>query len=217
VPARDSRGVFVRGHWIGLLVLVGAGAFGAATAVAEPLLGLPDSVSALGAPWLVCAFAVGTLMRTCWVAAVAGALLLSSATAVYYGAQVYGYGPGSLEYAVPMALAWGASGGIAGGVMAAAGSLWRGARGIRAALLAAAPAAALAGEAVLLSREWVGADSMLVLRIELAAAAVLVLVLSRRRAPIVQTLAGAVVLAVAFALAESELRGYMRAAGWHGA
>ncbi len=38
-----------RGHSIGmLLLLVMAGAFGAATAAAEPLLGLPGAVSALG-------------------------------------------------------------------------------------------------------------------------------------------------------------------------
>ena len=99
----------VRGHRIGTLVLVSAGAFGGATAAAEPLLGLPGSVSALGAPWLVCAFAVGTLVPGRRNAAVAGALLLSGATAVYYGTQVYGYGPGALDYAASMAFAWGLS------------------------------------------------------------------------------------------------------------
>jgi hypothetical protein len=209
--------VSLRAHWIGMLVLAGAGAFGAASAAAEPVLGLPWSVSALGAPWLVCAFAAGTLIRGRWTAAAAGALLLSGATAVYYGAQVYGYGPGSLDYATSMAAAWGATAGLAGGLMAAAGSLWRGASGLPAALLAAIPAAALAGEAVLLSRSWSGPDSALALGMELAAAGVLVVVLSRRRAPIAHTLAGALVLAVAFALVEAELRGYMRAVGWHGA
>jgi Family of unknown function (DUF6518) len=209
--------VSLRGHWIGMLVLVNAGAFGAASAAAEPLLGLPDSVSALGAPWLVCAFAAGTLLRRPWAAAVAGALLLSGGTAAYYGAQVYGYGPGSLDYATSMAVGWGAVAAVAGSAMAAAGSLWRDASGVRAALLAAVPAAALAGEAVLLSRTWSGRDSALALWTELAAAAVLLVVLSRRRAPLAHALAGAVVLAVAFALVEAELRGYMRAAGWHGA
>jgi Family of unknown function (DUF6518) len=206
-----------RGHSIGLLLLVMAGAFGAATAAAEPLLGLPGAVSALGAPWLVCAFAIGTLLRDRRAAAVAGALLLSGATAAYYGAQAYGYGPESFGYATSMTVAWGVAAGVAGGVMAVAGSHWRGATGRRAALLAAVPAAALAGEAVLLSRTWTGSDSGLVLGVELAAAAVLLLVLSVRRAPVAHALAGAVVLAVAFALVEAELRGYMRAAGWHGA
>ncbi len=207
----------LQGNWIGALVLLSAGLFGAGTAVAEPLLGLPNSVSALGAPWLVCAFAVGTLVRGRGTAAAAGALLLSGATAVYYAANVYGHGRELLGYATTMTLAWGLCAGIAGAIMATAGSTWRRATGLGAALLAAVPAAALAGEAVLLSATWSGADAGVALGSEVAAAAVLIVVLSRRRAPVWGTLAMTVVLAVVFALAEAELRGYMRAAGWHGA
>lgn len=207
----------LRGNWIGALVLLSAGVFGGATAVAEPLLGLPNSISALGAPWLVCAFAVGTLVHGRWAAAAAGALLLSGATAVYYGAQVYGHGREALDYATTMAVAWGLCAGAAGAIMAVAGSMWRRTTGFGAALLAAVPVAALAGEAVLLSGAWSGADAGLVLGVEVAAAAVLVVALSRHRVAAWRTLAGAAVLAVAFALAEAELRGYMRAAGWHGA
>jgi hypothetical protein len=209
--------VSLRGHWIGMLVLAGAGAFGAMTAAAEPLLGVPGSVSALGAPWLVCAFATGTLVRGRSAAALAGGLLLSGATIAYYGAQVYGHGAESVQYALSMAVAWGVPAGVAGAVMGTSGSLWRRASGLRAALLAAVPAAALAGEAMLLSRSWNGPDSTLVLALELAAAAALLVALSRERARLAQTLAGAVVLTLAFALVEAELRGYLRAAGWHGA
>jgi hypothetical protein len=209
--------VTLRRQLIGVGVLLCAALFGGATAVAEPLLGLPDSVSALGAPWLVCAFAAGTLVPRRWAAAAVGGLLLSGATGVYYAAQVYGYGPGALDYATSMAAAWGICAGIAGGAMGAAGSLWRDASGVRAALVAAVPAAALAGEAVLLSRSWEGADAAAALGVELAAAAVLLVALSRQRAPLSRATAAAAVLAVAFALAEAALRDYMRAAGWHGA
>ena len=112
---------------IGVLVLLGAGLFGGAAAVAEPLLGLPNSFTALGAPWLVCAFAVGSLLPGRRRAAIAGALLLSGATGVYSGAQVYGYGLDSMQYATTMAAAWGVTAGFAGAVLALAGSVWRGA------------------------------------------------------------------------------------------
>lgn len=204
-------------HRIGVLVLLGAGLFGGAAAVAEPLLGLPNSFTALGAPWLVCAFAVGSLLPGRRRAAIAGALLLSGATGVYYGAQVYGYGLDSMQYATTMAAAWGVTAGFAGAVLALAGSVWRGAGGLGAAVLAAVPAAALAGEAVLLSSSWSGTDAAGVVGAELAAAAALVVVLSRRRAAVWSTTAGVVLLTVVFALVEAELRGYMRAAGWHGA
>ena len=46
---------------VGMVVLACALLLGGGMQVAEPLLGLPNSVSALGAPWLVCAFAVGAL------------------------------------------------------------------------------------------------------------------------------------------------------------
>jgi hypothetical protein len=209
--------VSLRGHRIGMLVLAGAGAFGAMAAAAEPLLGVPGPVSALGAPWLVCAFAIGAVVRGRSASAPAGGLLLSGATVAYYGAQVYGHGAESVHYALSMAVGWGVPAGVAGAVMGAAGSLWRRASGLSAALLAAVPAAALAGEAALLSRSWSGPDSALALGMELGAAAVLLVALTRERARLAHTLAGAVVLTLAFALVEAELRGYLRAAGWHGA
>jgi hypothetical protein len=207
----------MQGHWVGLLVLLTAGAVGGGTAVAEPLLGLPDSIGALGAPWLVCAFAVGSLVGSRGAAAAVGALLLSGATGVHYAAQLYGYGPGTLDYATSMTAAWGISAGLAGGLMATAGFVWRTATGPRRALAAAVPAAALAGEAVLLSRTWAGAEAALALGAELGAAAALLVALSWQRSPLLRTAAAAAVLAFAFALAEAELRGYMRGAGWLGA
>ena len=45
----------------------------------------------------------------------------------------------------------------------------------------------------------------------------MLLLLSWRRLQLGHALASAAALAVAFALVESEVRGLMRAAGWHGA
>jgi hypothetical protein len=200
---------------IAVLVLVCAGALGGGMQVAEPLLGLPNSVSALGAPWLVCAFAVGALVTRPAMAVAAGATLLTTATGLYYAALVYGYGDSELDYATTMALVWGAAAAVAGGGMALAGSVWHDARGRRAVLLGTVPAAALAGEAVLLAVSWGGAS--VALAAELVLAVALMGVVTWKHASLPTALLGAAVLAVGFAGAEAGLRDVMRAAGWHGA
>jgi hypothetical protein len=205
-----------RGLTIGIAVLVAGALLGGGMQVAEPVFGLPNEVSALGAPWLVSAFAVGALIRRPLAAGVAGALLLGTGTALYYSALVYGYGSGSLRYAALMTIAWGALAGAAGAAMAASGAAWRTTEGRRAALCAALPAAALAGEAVLLSRSWSGGASAIALGAELLAGLVVLLLLSWRRVPFGQAMATAMVMALAFALVEAEVRGLMRGAGWHG-
>jgi hypothetical protein len=202
---------------VGFAVLMAGGLIGGGIQVAEAIFGLPNSVSALGAPWLVSAFAVGALVRRPVHAAVAGGALLSTGTALYYAAIVYGYGRDAIHYATVMTLGWGAAAAAAGAAMAAGGALWRGATGTRAALLAAVPAAALAGEAVLLSRVWSGSGAALALAGEAALALFVLVLLSRRRAPVAHVLVCASVLTLGFALAEHEVRGVMRAAGWHGA
>jgi hypothetical protein len=200
---------------VGIAVLACALLLGGGMQVAEPLLGLPNSVSALGAPWLVCAFAVGALVAHRALAAAAGAALLVGGTGLYYAALVYGYGDSAVRYALTMALAWGAAAAVAGGVMGAMGSLWRDASGRRAVLLGALPAAALAGEAVLLRVSW--GEHAAALALELLVAAALLCLLTWRRAPLPAALLAASLLAVAFAGAEAELRAVMRSAGWHGA
>jgi hypothetical protein len=200
---------------IGVAVLVAGALLGGGVQVAEGVFDLPDEVAALGAPWLVCAFAVGALARRRLVAAVAGALMLSTGTALYYAAIVYAYG--AVEYATSMTVTWGSLAACAGAAMALAGAAWRTASGARGALLAGLPAAALAGEAVLLSFSWSGGFGGIALALELVAGVALVLLLSWRRVPVAQALASAAGLAIAFALVESEIRGVMRAAGWHGA
>jgi hypothetical protein len=199
---------------IAVLVLLCAGGLGAGMQIAEPLLGLPNSLSALGAPWLVCAFAVGALVTRPPMAAAAGAALLTCATGLYYAALVYGYGESELDYAATMATVWGAAAGVVGGGMALAGCLWRDAGGRRAVILGALPAAALAGEALLLAVSW-GAG--VALAAELAFGVALLCLLTWKHASLPSALFGAAVLAIGFAGAEAGLRDVMRAAGWHGA
>jgi hypothetical protein len=196
-------------------MLACAALLGAGMQVAEPILGLPNSVSALGAPWLVCAFAVGTLVTRRAMAAAAGAILLTGGTALYYAALVFGYGHTAAPYAVTMAFAWGMAACLAGAAMGLTGSLWRDAAGARAVVLGALPAAALAGEAFLLAATW--EEGELALAAELLLAALLLGLLSRRRAPLPASVLATAILAVAFAGLEAEVRDMMRAAGWHGA
>jgi uncharacterized protein DUF6518 len=202
---------------IGIGVLVLGGLLGGGIQVAEGVFGLPNEITALGAPWLVSAFAVGALIRRRIVAVVAGALMLSTGTALYYAAVVVAHGRSAGEYATVMTVTWGTLAGASGAAMAFAGAAWRSASGARGALLAALPAAALAGEAVLLSLSWRGEMSGVALGLELLTGVGVLLLLSWRRLPLAQTLASAVGLAVAFAAVEAEVRGLMRGAGWHGA
>jgi hypothetical protein len=212
---REAAEVTQRRTLIAVVVLLVAGALGVGMQIAEPLLGLPNSISALGAPWLVCAFAVGTVVARRAMAVAAGAVLLTSATGLYYAALVFGYGGSALEYATTMALAWSVAASFAGGTMALMGSLWRDATGSRAVVLGALPAAALAGEAVLLAVTWGGAG--VALAAELVLAAVLLCVLTWKRAPLPPAVLATIVLGVGFAGLEAEVRDVMRAAGWHGA
>jgi hypothetical protein len=206
-----------RTFMLGVAMLIAGGLLGGGIQVAERVFGLPNEVTALGAPWLVTAFAVGALIRRHLVAALAGALMLSTGTVLYYAAIVYGYGRSAGDYATAMTASWGAAAAAGGAVMALTGSLWRTASGNRAALLAALPAAALLGEAVLLSFTWRGGPAGIALAAELACGIAVLLMLSWRRVPLAHALVTAMALAFAFALAEAEIRGVMRAAGWHGA
>jgi hypothetical protein len=202
---------------IGVAMLVAGGLLGGGVQVAERVFGLPTEVTALGAPWLVSAFAVGALIRGHLVAAAAGALMLSAGTVLYYAAIVFGYGRSAGEYATVMTVTWGVAAAAGGAVMGLTGSAWRTGSGSRAALLAALPAAALLGEALLLSFTWSGGPAGIALAAELACGVAVLLMLSWRRAPLSHALVTALALAFAFALAEAEIRGVMRAAGWHGA
>ena len=167
------------------------------------------AVVALGAPWLVVAWAVGALCRGRWAGAAAGGAALALGTVGWYSLTVAAAGPAALPYAWPVAPAWAVVALCAGAAFGFAGALWRSGRGV----LAAVPAGALAGEAWLLAGEWTGRAAQAVLALELLTGATIVLALARRRPA-----ALAVGLAVAFAVAlgEDAVRDALRLAGWAG-
>ena len=69
------------------LVLLAAGALGVAGQLGGALPGVPSRATALGAPWLVAAFAAGALLRRPWRAAAGGAVLLAAGTVAYYAGR----------------------------------------------------------------------------------------------------------------------------------
>src|SRR5688572_5950805 len=102
-------------RWIGLLAF--AIAFGVASwAMAHALEHRLSPVAALGAPWLLAAFAAGLTQRTRLLATLAGATVPALATAAYYATFVAVY-PGTARYSLAMTIGW-------GGAAAAAGALF---------------------------------------------------------------------------------------------
>jgi hypothetical protein len=104
---------------------------------------------------------------------------------------------------------------VAGGVFGFAGGLWRdGAPRSRAAAIGLL-SGALAGEALLLMREWPGRAAAVVLAAELAAG-LGVVALSRRRAPLALTALFFVAATVSVMGTEGVVRDALRLAGWAG-
>jgi hypothetical protein len=168
---------------------------------------------ALGAPWLVVAWAVGAAAPSRRAGALLGGVALALGTVAWYSLTVAAAGERALPYAWPVAPAWALVAAGAGAAFGLAGALWRSGH----ALAAAAPAGALAGEAVLLSEQWTGRAAAAVLAAELATAGCL-LVLTTRRAPrpLLLALTLATAVAVAVFVGESATRDALRLAGWRG-
>jgi hypothetical protein len=197
-------------------MLVAAALIGVAAQVGDALPGVPSRATALGAPWLVAAFAVGALLRRWGRGAAGGAVLLSGGTLSYYAVQLALTGHvRALEIGV-IAVGWAAAAAVAGAIMGALGALWREADRLPA-LAAAVPAAALAGEALVLAGEWRSPTGLAVLAAEVALAVALLPACAWRRASFPGAALAACVLAAAFAVGESEVRSAMRAVGWRGA
>jgi hypothetical protein len=168
-------------------------------------------LSALGAPWLVLAFAAGAMSGK--RAPVVGALSLFVAVGAYYIPFLF-MDAGVARYAVKVGLAWGIVAAALGALFGAAGAAWRrDPRSTLGTLAAALPVGALAGEALLLRREWFSAGAPEALRVELTAA-VLVAAFTIRR-PL--GFAAALIAALTAGVAADELRDLLRAAGWQGA
>jgi hypothetical protein len=201
------------------LVLLATVALGVAAQVGDAAPGIPSKATALGAPWLLAGFALGALWRRPLAGALAGAVALSGATLVYYVVQLALVGHVRALDAGVIAIGWTAAAAAAGTAMGALGSIWRGSAGspVVRTLVAAVPAAALAGEAMLLAGEWRGRAAMALIAAEIALAAALLPACAWRRASLAGSALAASLLAVAFALGEDEVREAMRTVGWRGA
>jgi hypothetical protein len=210
-----------------LLAVVAAGGLGVAGRVAvhagaalphgAAIEAIGHTAVALGAPWLAVAWLVGAMSGSRPRGAAGGAAALVLGTGGWYLLTVVAAASGwaAVSYAGPLVVAWGAVALCSGAVFGFAGAAWRdGDRGVRAAAVALL-AGALAGEALLLMREWSGRAAGVVLAGELAAGLALVL-LARRRAPLGLTLALFAIATLTVAETEGIVRDALRLAGWAG-
>ena len=156
----------MRGYRLVLLTLAAALALGVGARVlvrvgwelprGEDLATAGSTAKALGAPWLAAAWGLGALAGSQRRGALAGGAALVLGTWCWYFVSLALTGPAAVGYVVPVSIAWALVAGAAGAAFGIVGALWRdGNRFARAASIAML-AGALAGEAVLLSREWAG-------------------------------------------------------------
>jgi hypothetical protein len=215
----------VRSYRLVLLTLVAALALGVGGRVlvrvgwelprGEDLATAGSTAKALGAPWLAAAWGLGALAGSRLRGALAGAAALVLGTLCWYFVSLAIHGLPAVGYVVPVSMGWSVVAGAAGAAFGLVGALWREGDTVARAASVALLAGALAGEAVLLFGKWTGQVASLVLGLELLAATT-VLMLSRRRAPILLTLGLFLVAAVAMAGAENAARDTVRLVGWRG-
>jgi hypothetical protein len=176
------------------------------------------TATALGAPWLAVAWIVGAYAGSRPRGAASGAAALVLGTGAWYLLTIVGgatSGWNAAPYAVPVAAAWGIVALGAGAVFGFAGAIWRAAEPRLRAAAIGLLSGALAGESLLLMREWPGRAAALVLAAELAAGLGIV-ALSRRRTPLALTLLFFAAATVAVMGTEGVVRDALRLAGWGG-
>ena len=179
------------------------------------LSALGHAVIALGAPWLAVAWAIGATAGSRKRGAAGGGAALALGTGGWYLLTVVHHGPAAVHYAALMTIGWGAVGAVAGALFGLAGAVWRDGAPRARSLSIATLAGALAGESLLLMGEWTGRAAGAVLSAELSAA-VIVLVLVRKRVPIALTAALFGLATLGFAQAEATVRDALRLVGWGG-
>ena len=166
-------------------------------------------VGGLGVPWLFVAFAVGALGRGRIAGAAGGATALVVATGAWYSLHVVARD--SLNV-VPVALTWTVAAMACGAVFGFLGAHWRSGHAAPVALMAGA----FAGEALVLATEWPRHVASTVLAAELAVAAILPFVLTRRARAIPLVVVMTAIATVVMGAATEEVRAMARAAGWQG-
>jgi hypothetical protein len=179
------------------------------------LSALGRSFVALGAPWLAVAWTLGFFSGSRYRGAWAGGIALSLGTVSWYLLTVLTGGAAAAPYAVPLAFAWGLVALPAGALFGFAGAAWRDGNVVERAFAVAGLAGALAGEALLLGREWTGRAADFALYAEMVVAVAL-LWAARRKTPLRLTVALFALAAIAMAGAEHAVRDGLRLAGWAG-
>jgi hypothetical protein len=149
--------------------------------------------------------------------ALSGAAALVLGTGGWYLLTVAAAASGwaAVHYAVPVAAAWGLVALGAGAFFGSAGAIWRNGGPTARAASVAVLSGALAGEALLLMREWPGRAAAVVLAAEFAAG-LGVIAFARRRAPLPLTLLFAAGATLLVAGSEGVVRDTLRLAGWAG-
>jgi hypothetical protein len=170
---------------------------------------------AVGALWLIGAFAVGALAGGRRAAALAGAVAIVSGVAAYYMLMHWVEHRAGLRYAVIVGVAWGAGGALVGALFGWAGHAWRHGSPRLRPVGVAVLGGALLGEAVLLLDRWRSPDARAVLLAELVLGVTLPLALAGRRRGVLALGATAVVATMAVVL-EAALRIAMHRVGWRG-
>jgi hypothetical protein len=167
-------------------------------------------LSALGAPWLAVAFAVGAFGGSRRAGAAAGALALALGVGVYYLLFHFVEHRASGGYMVTVGLGWALGALPAGAVFGWAGAAWWHRRGPAS---TAVLAGALLGEALLLRTIWSRPVALRILVLEAGVALACALLLTRER---VRALGATAVVAVACLVVELIARDALRGVGWAG-
>jgi Family of unknown function (DUF6518) len=205
--------------WLGILIVVGCGVgIGLAGQAGDQVPGAPAYITALGAPWMLLAFALGALCRKPLLGALAGGAALVIGTEAYYLALIAETDGKTIFYATAMGIGWGGAAAVAGGLAGAVGGWWRSEcseheRSVAGAL----PGALLTGEALLLSQEWTAPGARALIAAELMAGLGLLWIHIGTSRRVLIAGAAACALTMAVVLGEHSVRETLHAAGWNGA
>ena len=197
------------------LVLAAGLLLGITSRLAHQMHGIWLWLGALGAPWLLVAFAIGATERKRNAAVALGAGALVAGVVTYYAMMYAVEGRASLLYALVIGLGWAALGAVGGAVFAAGGWAWRWGSNRLSRVGTALLCGTLIGEGIYALLRWQHHYGR-----EVATAEVLLgcLMLTTARPRIVGSAAAQTAfVAVVFCSIEIAVAGSMHALGWGGA